>query len=85
MAAKKEQYALIAFLYHDNNIVKMMTERDLQFNTLKSGKRGRAIVEQRGGARAVIYGVQYERMERRPTKEKDGCVYVVRPKSSQSV
>ena len=76
MPLKKEQYALVAFLYHDNNVVKMLTEHDLQSNTVKPGTRGRAIVEQRNGARAVVRGVQFERMERRATRQNDGCMYV---------
>ena len=71
---KPGQYMLVAFLYFDHKIVKVLTEEELQSNRLKSGTRGRAIVEQRNGERAVLYGVQFQRVEMRPTGV--GSVYV---------
>jgi len=71
------QYALVAFLYHDDdNCVKMLTEHDLRSNALQSGTPGRAIIERRDGERAVLYGVQFQRMEMRSTPRNNGCVYV---------
>ena len=67
------RYALEVFLYHDDdNCVQKLTEHD----SVASGTPGRAIVKQQNGDCAVLYGVQFQRLEMRATPRNNGCVYV---------